>query len=99
MRLSIPITKVPVTILILLFLPGLVRAQAERPQWGGPSRDFVSKSKGLAAFWPETGPKQIWTRALGDGHSAIIVDGKVLYTMYSQGEQESVISLEAGSGK
>jgi outer membrane protein assembly factor BamB len=99
MRLSIPITKVPVTILILLFLPGLVRAQAEWPQWGGPTRDFVSKSKGLAAFWPETGPKQIWTRALGDGHSAIIVDGKVLYTMYSQGEQESVISLEAGSGK
>jgi outer membrane protein assembly factor BamB len=84
---------------LLLVLSTSAVAQAEWPQWGGPTRDFVSKTKGLAAVWPEKGPKQLWTRDLGQGHSAIIVDGDVLYTMYSQGEQESVVSLSATTGK
>ena len=44
------------------------------PQWGGPNRNFVSDSKGLATKWPAGGPKKLWTRALGEGHSAISVD-------------------------
>ena len=75
------------------------QAQAEWPQWGGPSRDFVSKSKGLAASWTATGPRRLWSRPLGQGHSSILVDGDTLYTMYSQGEQETVIALAAGTGK
>jgi outer membrane protein assembly factor BamB len=85
--------------LLLLCLFGNAQAQAEWPQWGGPSRNFVSTSKGLAASWPAKGPRQLWSRALGEGHSAIVVDGKTLYTMYSAGEQESVIALEANTGK
>ena len=80
-----------------LFVQG--QAQAEWPQWGGPQRNFVSQSKDLAASWPANGPKQLWNRALGEGHSSIIVDGKTLYTMYRQGEQEVVIALEAGTGR
>jgi outer membrane protein assembly factor BamB len=75
------------------------QAQSEWPQWGGPSRNFVSSSKGLAPSWPQTGPKQLWTRPLGEGHSSIIVDGNMLYTMYSQGDQEFVIALAANTGK
>ncbi|MBA3256830.1 MAG: PQQ-binding-like beta-propeller repeat protein [Pyrinomonadaceae bacterium] len=74
-------------------------SQAEWPQWGGPGRNFISNSKGLAASWPQTGPKQLWSRPLGEGHSAIVVDGNTLYTMYSQGEQEAVIALAANTGK
>jgi len=59
----------------------------------------MAESKGLAAAWPEKGPRQLWTRPLGNGHSAIIVDGSTLYTMYSQGEQEIVIALAADTGK
>jgi len=76
-----------------------VNAQSEWPQWGGPGRNFVSNSKGLAASWPQSGPKQLWSRALGQGHSTIVVDGKALYTMYSVGEQEVVIALAADTGK
>lgn len=86
-------------LLLLLCFITSAQAQAEWPQWGGPSRDFVSKSKGLAASWTATGPKQLWSRPLGEGHSSILVDGDTLYTMYSQGEQESVIALAAGTGK
>ncbi len=83
----------------LVSLPAHAEAQAEWPQWGGPSRNFVSPSRGLAARWPDQGPKQLWLRPLGEGHSAIVVDGNRLYTMYSQGEQEVVIALAANSGK
>jgi outer membrane protein assembly factor BamB len=51
-------------------------------QWGGPTRNFKAPSTGLAARWPEDGPRQLWTRALGDGYSAIVVDDGTLYTMY-----------------
>lgn len=84
---------------LLLFLFVSVQSQSEWPQWGGPTRNFISPSKGLAASWPANGPKQLWSRPLGHGHSAIVVDGNTLYTMYSQGEQESVIALAAGTGK
>src|SRR5687768_15017224 len=51
-------------------------------QWGGPHRNFMPDSKGLASAWPASGPKKLWSRALGEGHSAIAVDGGRLYTMY-----------------
>lgn len=87
------------TILFQLCLSGSARAQSDWHQWGGPTRNFVSTSKGLAASWPATGPKQLWSRPLGQGHSSIIVSGDTLYTMYSQGEQESVVALSAATGK
>ncbi|MGH9900634.1 MAG: PQQ-binding-like beta-propeller repeat protein, partial [Pyrinomonadaceae bacterium] len=45
------------------------------------------------------GPRQLWTRDLGEGHSAVIADGDRLYTMYSRGERETVVALEAATGK
>ena len=74
-------------------------AQSDWLQWGGPNRDFTSPAKGLAASWPATGPKQLWSRPLGAGHSAILASGNTLYTMYSQGDQEVVIALAADTGK
>lgn len=87
------------SILFFFCIPIVTRAQADWPQWGGPSRNFISTSKGLAASWPEKGPKQLWSRPLGQGHSSIIVAGNTLYTMYSQGDQETVIALAADTGK
>ncbi len=86
--------------LLLSFALSLeVKAQDDWSQWGGPARNFISNSKGLAAAWPATGPRQLWTRPLGEGHSSIVVSGNTLYTMYSQGEQEIVIALAADTGK
>ena len=85
---------------ILLLLAAIdVHAQGDWLQWGGPNRDFTTASKGLAASWPAAGPKQLWSRPLGAGHSAVLVSDKNLYTMYSQGEQEIVIALAADTGK
>ena len=84
---------------LLLLLVAPANAQTDWPQWGGPTRNFISNSKGLAASWPEKGPRQLWSRPLGQGHSSIVASGNTLYTMYSQGEQEIVIALAADTGK
>src|SRR5262245_59034474 len=76
--------------------------------WGGPTRNFMSESKGLASSWPSGGPKKLWTRALGEGHSSILVEGDRLYTMYRpagmltairRSQEEVITALAASSGK
>lgn len=76
-------------------------------QWGGPNRNFVSDSKGLASAWPASGPKKLWSRTLGEGHSAIVVDGGRLYTMYRplgllsvvrRSPEEVIAALDANTG-
>ena len=75
--------------------------------WGGPNRNFMSSSTGLAESWPAAGPPVLWKRDLGEGYSAIAVDGDTLYTMYHRiqpywlifsEQQEVVVALDARSG-
>jgi outer membrane protein assembly factor BamB len=73
------------------------------PQWGGPNRNFMSDARGLASKWPASGPKRLWSRALGEGHSSIAVDGARLYTLYRplanpRSQEEVVAALDAGTG-
>ncbi|MBI5863808.1 MAG: PQQ-binding-like beta-propeller repeat protein [Planctomycetes bacterium] len=68
-------------------------------QWGGPNRDFTPKATGLAARWPDAGPRELWSRELGPGHSSIIAGEGVLYTMYRRGEQDVIVALSAADGK
>ena len=80
-------------------------------QWGGPSRNFVVNTthQFLADSWPEGGPRVIWSRPLGTGHSSILADDGMLFTMYRAGNgrarqgpwdaAESVIALDAATGK
>ena len=67
-------------------------------QWGGPSGDFVVAAGALAESWPEDGPKQLWKRPLGEGYSSILVSKGRLFTMYRTGDEEIVVSLDAGTG-
>jgi outer membrane protein assembly factor BamB len=71
----------------------------EWPQFGGPRRDFTIDVKGLASSWPESGPKTLWRRDLGEGYSPVAVAGGQLFTMYQRGDQEVVIAIEAANGK
>lgn len=73
----------------------------EWPQFGGPTRDFMVDAKGLAAAWPEGGPKRLWSRELGAGHSSIAADRGTLYTMYSgeKGAREAVVAIDAATGR
>ena len=78
-------------------------------QLGGPHRNFISDSTGLADHWPVEGPPVIWSRPLGVGHSGIIAAEGQLFTMYRLGNgqgrtgpwdaEESVIAIESSTGK
>ncbi len=101
---------------VVLFLAALgghgsyVITQAPAPswtQWGGPTRDFMSASTGLAATWPSTGPRRLWSRPFGEGHSMVLAEGGRLYSQYrpvgpSRGrfaQEEVVTALDAATGK
>jgi hypothetical protein len=74
----------------IALMGGILNGQSTVPagswrQWGGPNRNFIVDASGLADGWPESGPRVIWTRPLGAGHSAILADGGRLFTMYRVG--------------
>ena len=82
----------------IFFLAALSAGAADWLQWGGPTRDFRVPDPGLKA-WPESGPRKAWTRALGDGYSAILAEGNRIYTVYRNGSRELVLAADAGTGK
>src|SRR5687767_15941162 len=71
--------------------------------WGGPQRDFTSAATGLfprtGEKWLATPPKKIWQRPLGDGYSAIAVEGGVLYTGYRREGNDVIVALDANTGR
>jgi outer membrane protein assembly factor BamB len=86
------------------------------PQWGGPGRDFTAVPAGrIGASWPSDGPRELWSRPLGEGYSGIVTDGTVLVTMYRPikglvtilkervwspaTSPEAVIGIDAASGR
>jgi outer membrane protein assembly factor BamB len=73
--------------------------RAQWAQFGGPNRDFTSPSTGLATEWADDGPKQLWSRELGDAYSGIAADTGTLYTMYRSGNTEIVVALDADNGE
>ena len=102
-------------ILLLAGAAGLAGADSW-PQWGGPGRDFKAVPAGrIASTWPEEGPRELWSRPLGEGYSAIVSDGATLFTMYRpikglvtilkervwspSTAPEVVIALDAASGR
>lgn len=68
------------------------------PQWGGPDRNFRIPTASVPRTWGEAGPTRLWRRALGEGYSAILADGDLLFTMYREGDNEVVIALDAATG-
>lgn len=75
------------------------------PQWGGPNRNFIVDAPQLSDEWPPGGPRVIWSRPLGTGHSAIVAADGRLFTMYRVGNgrtrqgpwdaEEAVVALDA----
>ncbi len=69
------------------------------PLWGGKNRDFLVSAAGLADSWPASGPKKLWSRALGDGYSAIAEENGILYTAFRRGSKDVITALDAAAGK
>jgi outer membrane protein assembly factor BamB len=77
-------------------------------QWGGPDRNFVVEASGLADAWDDGGPPSLWSRPLGLGHSALVVDEGRLFTLYRPGSdsrggpwesREVVVAMDTATGE
>jgi outer membrane protein assembly factor BamB len=75
------------------------RAGTAWTQFGGPTQDFRAPDHGLADGWPSDGPRRLWSRKLGPGHSGIVAQGDRLYTMYRADPEEVVVCLDARTGE
>ena len=68
------------SILVLSFT--LTSFAADWAQWRGPNRDGVNTEKGLAAKWPEGGPKMLYkATGVGVGFSSVVINDGTLYTL------------------
>jgi outer membrane protein assembly factor BamB len=99
-QLNLPICIISYMRSCALWLIVITAAPAQDwSQWGGPNRDFRLSTPVKSSRWSPAGPKQLWTRDLGDGYSSMVTSGNTLYTAYRKGTQEIVIALDAATGK
>lgn len=75
-------------------------ASEDWPQWRGPNRDGLSAEEGLLTAWPEDGPPLAWKASgLGTGYATVsVADGRI-FTQGATNGGESVIALDATSGR
>jgi outer membrane protein assembly factor BamB len=86
--------------LLLTALPVIAAdAPEDWPRWLGPRGDGISRETGLAEKWKGNGPKKLWDRKVGVGHSSpVAVDGKV-YLFHLIGNQDALTCFDAETGK
>ncbi|MBN1479415.1 PQQ-like beta-propeller repeat protein [candidate division KSB1 bacterium] len=75
--------------------------QSEWPRFRGADYDNISKEKiRLAEQWSESGPPQLWSVELGEGHSGPVVqDGRVYLLDYDEENRRDILrcfSLDDG---
>ena len=74
-------------------------APEDWPKWLGPRGDGISRETGLADKWPMNGPRKLWDREVGVGHSSpVAADGKV-YLFHLLGNQDALTCFDANTGK
>ncbi len=92
--------KVPLPLSIsLLLLVGPPTQAEDWPNWRGPHHDGISRETGLLTSWPEQGPKVLWKAELSGGYSSVVVAGGRLFTQSKAKTEETVLCLDAASGK
>src|SRR4051812_3201171 len=75
------------------------RAAEDWPQWLGPRGNGVSGEKLSVDQWPKSGPKALWSKQVGVGHSSpVAVDGCV-FLFHLVGNQYHLTCFDADTGK
>src|SRR5262249_10499708 len=86
---------------VLILWLGLVPSVAgdDWPCWRGQKRDGIAAEKGWLDQWPKDGPPILWKASVGTGFSAVSVSKGRLYTMGNEDDQDTVVCLDAATGK
>jgi len=68
------------------------------PRWRGPNGDGISHETNWRASWPPRGPRKLWQKKVGTGYASVSVCRGRVYTMGTQGRDETVWCLDAETG-
>jgi len=91
-----------VLVAALMSLSVSLLAPGDWPDYRGPDRAGVSTETGWATTFPATGPKQLWSVAVGNGYSAPAVVGDRVFVMGTPGrrnDSETIYCLGVADGK
>ena len=69
------------------------------PQILGPQRNGIAEGEKLAAAWPKTGPKTVWSIPVGSGLAGVAVGQGTTYVFHRQGDNEQLDAIDALTGK
>lgn len=98
--LRAPTRFLPGLALLTALLVTIVPAQAgDWPRWRGANFDGISAENDWLKQWPADGPKALWKGNVGIGYASMSVAGDRVYTMGNTEEVDSVICLDAATGK
>lgn len=67
------------------------------PQWRGPNRNGISREH-IQPHWPVTGPKVVWSAAVGTGFAGISISNGRAYTLGNATNEDTVWCFEARTG-
>ncbi|MBI3191831.1 MAG: PQQ-like beta-propeller repeat protein [Pedosphaera parvula] len=87
--------------LTIFFLPLLTThaPASDWPQFLGPTRDGVYAGAPLAEQWSKEGPRVVWQKKVGEGHSGPAVAAGKVILFHRLGDRETVECLDAATGK
>lgn len=69
------------------------------PRWRGPDGTGMSRETGLIHTFPSNGPRVLWRKTLGTGHSGLTIAGGRVFTLFGNGGREWVACFHANSGR
>lgn len=76
----------------------LISTAQDWPQWRGVNRDSKVSGFKVPATWP-TDLQQTWKVTVGTGDATPVLSGNKIYLNSRQGDQETVLCLDASTGK
>lgn len=93
--------RLPLLLCCALLLPSTLPAEEsvdrDWPQYRGPQRD--GRYPTALELWPESGPREVWRRAIGPSFAGLAVAGGKLFTMSSDAENELALRLDPDTGE
>jgi outer membrane protein assembly factor BamB len=90
-----PKPSLAVALLVLTALPVVGTRATDWPILRGPDRNGISKE----TEWKAVKPKTLWSANAGLGYSGMVVAGGKLYTAGHDDKTDSVVCLDAATGK
>ena len=84
-------------LLFVAFVTSAAQA-TDWPHWRGPARTGVS-DEAISGTLPPSGPAVLWKASVGTGFSSFAISGGKLFTLGHGGEEDTVICLDAKTGK